>query len=207
MRTPKAVPVVLRRAPQGVEILVFTHPLAGVQIVKGTVEAGESVNEAAVRELAEESGIKNSQCARDLGTWEECAMGQVWHFREMMVEQELPDDWTYSTQDGGGHLFTFAWYPLHGGPPSDCQLQSQFCVAPERKGKGLGARLNQHATEVVRLSGASLMALDTALPALALIGLYERWGYRVVDRCDWRPDTNYESVVMAKDLTEAGCVA
>ena len=120
MRTPKAVPVVLRRAPQGVEILVFAHPLAGVQIVKGTVEAGESVNEAAVRELAEESGIRNSQCARDLGTWEECPMGQVWHFREMIVEQELPDEWSYFTQDGGGHLFTFAWHPLHGGPPSDC---------------------------------------------------------------------------------------
>lgn len=47
MRTSKAVPVLLRRAPQGVGILVFTHPLAGVQIVKGTVEAGESVNQAA----------------------------------------------------------------------------------------------------------------------------------------------------------------
>jgi GNAT superfamily N-acetyltransferase len=84
---------------------------------------------------------------------------------------------------------------------------SQFCVAPEYKGKGLGARLHQHATEVARLSGASLMALDTALPALALIALYERWGYRVVGRCDWRPDTNYESVVMVKDLIEAGCAA
>jgi hypothetical protein len=49
------------------------------------------------------------------------------------------------------------------------------------------------------------MALDTSLPAHALIGLYERWGYRVVGRCDWRPDTNYESVVMAKDLIKAGC--
>ena len=120
MKTLKAVPVVLRHASQEVEILVFTHPLAGVQIVKGTVETGESVNEAAVRELAEESGIKNSQCARDLGTWEECPIGQVWHFREMSVEQELPDVWSYFTQDGGGHLFAFAWHPLHGAPPSGC---------------------------------------------------------------------------------------
>lgn len=84
---------------------------------------------------------------------------------------------------------------------------SQFCVAPEHKGKGLGMLLHQRATEVARLSGASIMALDTALPALALIGLYERWGYRIVGRCDWRPDTNYESVVMAKDLSAAGCSA
>lgn len=84
---------------------------------------------------------------------------------------------------------------------------SQFCVAPEHQGKGLGADLHQYATDVARRSGASVMALDTAMPALALIRLYERWGYRVVGRCDWRPDTNYESVVMAKDLDEAGRAA
>lgn len=71
MRTPKAVPIVLRQGPSGSEVLLFIHPLAGVQLVKGTVEPGESVNEAAIRELAEESGIEGASCASDLGAWEQ----------------------------------------------------------------------------------------------------------------------------------------
>lgn len=53
----KVCPVVLRQGNEGTEILVFRHPLAGVQLVKGTREAGESIAQAALRELAEESGI------------------------------------------------------------------------------------------------------------------------------------------------------
>jgi hypothetical protein len=44
------------------------------------------------------------------------------------------------------------------------------------------------------------MALDTAAPAEALIALYSSWGYSLVGTCDWRPFTNYPSVVMAKEL-------
>ncbi len=77
---------------------------------------------------------------------------------------------------------------------------SQFCVAPEHRGKGLGLQLHHHALQVARQSGAAVMALDTAKPATGLIRLYEAWGYKVVGECDWRPDTNYESVVMARSL-------
>jgi hypothetical protein len=45
--------------------------------------------------------------------------------------------------------------------------------------------------------GARVLALDTAAPATKLIAMYERWGYRIVGAADWRPTTNYESVVMA----------
>ena len=38
--------------PGGTEVLVIEHPLAGIQLVKGTVEQGESVNDAAARELS-----------------------------------------------------------------------------------------------------------------------------------------------------------
>jgi len=41
---------------------------------------------------------------------------------------------------------------------------------------------------------------DTAAPAHALIAMYEAWGYKVVGACDWRPDTNYTSVVMSLAL-------
>jgi len=120
MRTPKAVPIVLRRRERHTYILVFTHPHAGTQIVKGTVEPGESVAQACVRELAEESGVVGATCSRDLGTWEQCPRGQVWHFREMAVSRELPENWSHFTHDGGGLQFAFRWHALDQPAPADC---------------------------------------------------------------------------------------
>lgn len=77
---------------------------------------------------------------------------------------------------------------------------SQFCIAPEHTGKGWGRRLHDHAVGLARQAGAAAIALDTAKPALGLIRLYESWGYAIVGECDWRPQTNYESVVMRKRL-------
>jgi 8-oxo-dGTP pyrophosphatase MutT (NUDIX family) len=45
----------------GPELLVFRHPLAGIQVPAGTVEFGETAEEAVVREVAEESGIKQTK--------------------------------------------------------------------------------------------------------------------------------------------------
>jgi len=58
----KVVPVVFREINNNLEILVFRHPLAGIQIVKGTVEHQEQLEHAALRELYEESGIKSDVC-------------------------------------------------------------------------------------------------------------------------------------------------
>lgn len=77
---------------------------------------------------------------------------------------------------------------------------AQFCVAPRFKGQGLGRRLHDHAVEVACERGARTIALDTARPATALIRLYEAWGYAVVGECDWRPHTNYVSVLMARPI-------
>jgi GNAT superfamily N-acetyltransferase len=76
----------------------------------------------------------------------------------------------------------------------------QFCVAPAWQGTGLGRALHDEAVAIARRAGASALALDTAAAAHALIAMYERWGYRVVGECDWRPQTNYVSVVMSRDL-------
>jgi 8-oxo-dGTP pyrophosphatase MutT (NUDIX family) len=54
----KACPVVLRRGCNGIEFLVFESPLAGKQLIKGTIEAGESLGKACARELEEESGVQ-----------------------------------------------------------------------------------------------------------------------------------------------------
>ncbi|WP_222034522.1 NUDIX domain-containing protein [Rhizobium leguminosarum] len=57
LKLEKTCPVVTRRMNQGLEILAFTHPSAGNQFVKGTVEEGERPQDAAARELREESGL------------------------------------------------------------------------------------------------------------------------------------------------------
>lgn len=78
----------------------------------------------------------------------------------------------------------------------------QFAVHPDMKGLGLGLRLHDHATAFARSRGANRMALDTAAPATGLIAMYQRWGYKVAGEADWRPHTNYVSVVMRRDFGE-----
>jgi 8-oxo-dGTP pyrophosphatase MutT (NUDIX family) len=107
----KAVPIVLRGEGLTIDILVFEHPRAGTQLVKGTIEPGESATNAALRELWEESGIGAARIARDLGVWGS-PKGQAWHFHEVLVDGTLPENWEHFTQDGGGKLFRFRWHRL-----------------------------------------------------------------------------------------------
>jgi ribosomal protein S18 acetylase RimI-like enzyme len=77
---------------------------------------------------------------------------------------------------------------------------AQLAVAPALRGQGAGRHLHDAAVMAARAAGARRIALDTALPATGLIELYRRWGYRIVGEVDWRPHTNYLSVVMARDV-------
>jgi len=77
----------------------------------------------------------------------------------------------------------------------------QLAVLPEFNGRGLGWQLQVSAVELALEHGARTMALDTAAPAQRLIALYETWGYQIVGRADWRPTTNYESVLMARPIS------
>lgn len=65
----KACPIILSHSHQP-RIMLFRHPLAGVQIVKGTIEVGESARQAALRELNEETGINCASISADLGCWD-----------------------------------------------------------------------------------------------------------------------------------------
>ncbi|MBI5279647.1 MAG: GNAT family N-acetyltransferase [Burkholderiales bacterium] len=76
----------------------------------------------------------------------------------------------------------------------------QFSVAPRLKGQGIGKAIHDHALEVAYDHGCRTMALHTAQPATGLIAMYERWGYAHAGTCDWRPHTNYLSVLMSKAL-------
>ncbi len=74
----------------------------------------------------------------------------------------------------------------------------QFAVAPSHKGRGVGYALHQQALAHAASNGAQRMAIDTAAGATALIARYEAWGYEICGQCDWRPHTNYLSVLMAR---------
>lgn len=115
MPANKACPVVLRYTRE-LEVLAFRHPLAGLQLVKGTLEAGESTAAGAVRELAEEAGVEAEE-SRFLGLWHSGFADQVWAFHECRVQMPLPERWTHFAADDGGHHFEFFWHAL-ASPPS-----------------------------------------------------------------------------------------
>lgn len=76
----------------------------------------------------------------------------------------------------------------------------QFAVSPAYKSAGIGRALHDYVATRAKTQGAEVLALDTAAPATSLITLYERWGYTQCGHCDWRPQTNYFSVLMQKML-------
>jgi 8-oxo-dGTP pyrophosphatase MutT (NUDIX family) len=103
---------------RGLEILAFRHPLAGTQLVKGTIEAGETVEDGAVRELQEESGVVAAAISY-LGALDMSGPVQEWHFVLCQVTGQagvLPETWTHRTHDGGGLDFSFFWHPLNQDP-------------------------------------------------------------------------------------------
>jgi GNAT superfamily N-acetyltransferase len=76
----------------------------------------------------------------------------------------------------------------------------QFGVDPDHRHQGVGGRLLAQVEGQARSGGFLELALDTSEYAHHLIALYERLGFAIVDRHDWRPNVNYPSVIMAKPL-------
>lgn len=105
----KVCPAILRERGGTLQLLLFRHPKAGVQLVKGTVEKGESPDNATLRELYEESGIQAARISANLGELPFPAYRQNWHIFLIEPSKELPDNWTHFTEDGGGHEFEFFW--------------------------------------------------------------------------------------------------
>lgn len=127
-REVKVCPVVLRCVDDSRELLLFKHPLAGVQLVKGTLESSDkSLESSALRELEEESGISNVSATKYLGRWESGYQNQLWHFVLCGIEEKLPDDWSFYTQDDGGHEFSFFWHKV--GEPLNFECHSVFIRA------------------------------------------------------------------------------
>ena len=112
MKLDKVCPVVFRDASMQ-QILAFEHPVAGIQLVKGGIEPGESVRAAALRELEEESGIADTGIACDLGTWNSEHKGHVWSLQLCTFTPLLPECWVHHCADDGGHDLRFFWHDVN----------------------------------------------------------------------------------------------
>lgn len=111
-RDIKVCPIVMRYKNHKTEILLFKHPQAGVQLVKGTLEPDEGIVDAALRELYEESGIKSVQKLESLGSWESGYQNQQWRLF-VCIGNVLPEQWSHHTLDDSGHEFEFFWFDLY----------------------------------------------------------------------------------------------
>lgn len=103
------------------QLLVFDHVPdggAGVQVVAGGVEAGESPDQAAMRELWEESGLTLA-APRYLTSyrWEaqlpDRFTRQVCHAYAFAAPDGLPDTWDHVEKGNDAeYLFRFRWVDL-----------------------------------------------------------------------------------------------
>jgi 8-oxo-dGTP pyrophosphatase MutT (NUDIX family) len=128
LRTVKKVcACVYRQGSNGPEILAFAHPAAGNQIVKGTLEPGEDLALALLRELAEESGLQRSEAGEYIGLLHHGGKGgiasggtfehQIWHLFALPAQGDEPTQWSHIAEgslDEEGLEFKFFWQTLQG---------------------------------------------------------------------------------------------
>lgn len=113
----KAMCLVVRQRPNGTpELLVLDQPEApeaGVQLPAGGVEAGETPEAAAGRELGEETGLNLPPSAYLKSyLWEaqlpDRLTRQVCHAFLFLAPPDLPDEWE---RQADGERFAFRWVP------------------------------------------------------------------------------------------------
>ncbi|MFE9324138.1 NUDIX domain-containing protein [Nocardia sp. NPDC052278] len=106
-------------------LLVFRHTdfsweQVGIQVPAGTIRAGETPEDAAVREAREETGLSAFTIIRKLGEAEYDISPyrfeiQHRHFFELALHEDAPDRWTsQEDHDGDGEPTQFEcfWIPL-----------------------------------------------------------------------------------------------
>jgi len=133
----KAVAAVIRTNRAFPELLVFQHPMAGIQIPKGTVEPDETIQSATLRELFEESGIKLIDTPELIGTWQRIVGGDpnetgslerhVWHISVLDAPAGLPEIWQHEAQGGEAEIgltFSYFWVRIDATLPA--QLSPLF---------------------------------------------------------------------------------
>jgi 8-oxo-dGTP pyrophosphatase MutT (NUDIX family) len=81
----KVTCLITRPTPAGGDLLLFEHPFAGNQIPAGTIEPGEPIDQAALREAREETGLSNFRIRQYLGSQDHTFPDNV-----RLVQQRTP---------------------------------------------------------------------------------------------------------------------
>ncbi len=124
-KVKKALAYITRKRDGKTQLLVFTHPNspeAGLQVPAGTVEKGEEVESAVLREALEETGLSNLQVVSKLGVFDyfnpETKMVNERHVFHLRPTDDCHETWQWLETGGGtvpdheGHLFAFYWVDL-----------------------------------------------------------------------------------------------
>jgi putative (di)nucleoside polyphosphate hydrolase len=119
--TRKAYAYVTREAAEARAVLVFRHrdyPEAGIQVPRGTVDAGEEPTATVLRELCEECGLCAARLIGLLATDTEPQPDDPsWLFERHffhLVAPDAPDTWEHTVTGPGednGLVFSFFWLP------------------------------------------------------------------------------------------------
>jgi 8-oxo-dGTP diphosphatase len=126
---PTTMDKVIAYVTQGEHLLVFRHtayPEAGIQVPAGTIEPGESPEEAVLREVREETGLSALRIKRLLAIREQdlSSFGQAEvyrrHFFHIEVFEEVPTTWRHweaLPSQGEPVEFEFFWVKLPNHVP------------------------------------------------------------------------------------------
>ncbi|HYF78640.1 MAG TPA: NUDIX domain-containing protein [Symbiobacteriaceae bacterium] len=117
----KVLAYVTREAGGQLELLVFDHvdfPEAGTQVPGGSIDPGETPDQAVLRETHEESGLTDVPIVKYLGCFPAAPVEvQVLHRHvyHLAATKALPDRWEHvvsSGTDDKGLRFRFHWIPV-----------------------------------------------------------------------------------------------
>ena len=128
----------------GSRLLVFSHPHApeaGIQVPGGTVEPGEALDDAALREAREETGLDGLELKAYLGTrdydmspFRDSLSGRNEihrrHYYHVVFTGEAPERWRHFEEhpsDGGDRVeFELFWADLPDGVPDLIAWRGDF---------------------------------------------------------------------------------
>ena len=115
----KASAYIFRRKKAYPELLVFIHrdyPEVPIQVPGGTVEDGETIEDAILREITEESGLISVHLVRKLGThrfyWQDLEDEEERHFFLFESTDETPETWEHIVHSNGVDsdlAFSYRW--------------------------------------------------------------------------------------------------
>lgn len=122
----KVLAYIIRRTNGQAEVLLFEHrdyPKAGWQVPAGTIEPGEDVQSALLREVKEESGLKYFSSIKLLrkNTFFHPLRKELHHrsFYQLELAEQVPNKFTHRVNRAGedeGLVFQYHWCVLSEVP-------------------------------------------------------------------------------------------